>query len=1221
MPDSIATPIRIGLMPPLTGLVSLYGPEISWAGRIACAEINAAGGVLGRPLELVIVDDGSQPETAVPTAARLIDTHRCVALIGNLLSNSRIAVAGRVSQPRRVPYLNFSFYEGSIHHRYFFNFAALPNQQIDHMIPYMARLAGPKMFFAGSNYEWPRGSIDAAKRALVACGGEVVGEEYLPFGSARLGALLNRVERSGADVFVPYFAGADQIELLNRFDQLGLKSRMAVVMSHFDEAMAAHLAPEVREGFYSSSTYFMGLDTPANHRYLRALAALPEVEALHPEGRGVLTNFGEGTYVCVHAFAQAANCAGSVEPEALVEALEQVVIEAPQGEVRMDPITHHAAVNGHLARCDFAGRFEIIESFGLTAPEIPERYSHLQRRPHPDDAGDKPDGQEHETRAVVPQVAVVGVDDRDRIEYVNRALLKRWGIAEESELLGKPITLLWAEADEPLAEARRNLAEQDEWQGMLQARLSDGSLRQLAVVAEPTLRADARAGYTLACIDTEPPSASQTSPFGPEQMLSMADVAVLAISAESMVIEANRRAAELFGYRGDEMVGLALEQLIPPQYRQRHGQLIQRFLNGPEHERRMGMRTEVSGYRKDGSSFPAAASISKVMSNGEWVLVVTLSDITDRKVAEEELEWRASHDTLTGLPNRALIRERLAHALTRSRTQGHGVGVLFIDLDGFKLVNDSHGHATGDALLKGIAQRLVSHVRPGDTVARLGGDEFVVLCDRVDTAATLTALAERINDLLREPLQLNQHQLFATASIGVALGHGTTHNADDLLRNADAAMYSAKEQGRDGARLFSEEIHEQARRRFDISNGLRQAIERDELEVRFQPILSVDTLQIRGAELLLRWFPSAGEVSPAHFVPIAEMNGAIVPIGKWVFRQACLAEAEWRASFGARAPYISVNVSARQLNDATLVDDFVAILEATGADPERILLELTETSLMSNVNFNLGMLRRLAERGLRVAVDDFGTGYSSLAQLLRLPVSSLKIDREFVDGLDKRHDSRAIVSAVCSMARAMGLGVIAEGVENPRQFDYLRDMGCDHVQGYHFYRPLTAQTMRELLGAAPSETTVLAEHDLYALLYVSQATEPMSPRELQELLKQSRESNRRQGLTGFLLYLNGSFMQLLEGSRPRLLRLLQQLREDPRHHGVRVVYEGVVKQRIFADWSMGFRDLEHLEDDYDFARWRARTLNFVDMSEDARACFNLIAAFATQTQEQSRNAR
>jgi len=246
-------------MPPLTGLVGIYGTEIARAAQVACDEVNEMGGVLGKPLELIIEDDGSLPESAVAAAEKLIDVHHCVAIIGNLLSNSRIAVAYRVAEPRKIPYLNFSFYEGSILSRYFFHFAALPNQQIDRMMPYMRENYGPRMFFAGNNYEWPRGSVDAAKRALVRAGGEVVGEEYAPIGidAQSLEQLLDHVEAAAPDVFVPYFAGADQVNLLTRFTERGLKRHMAVVMGHYDEMMASKLAPEVREGFYSSNTYFM----------------------------------------------------------------------------------------------------------------------------------------------------------------------------------------------------------------------------------------------------------------------------------------------------------------------------------------------------------------------------------------------------------------------------------------------------------------------------------------------------------------------------------------------------------------------------------------------------------------------------------------------------------------------------------------------------------------------------------------------------------------------------------------------------------------------------------------------------------------------------------------------------------------------------------------------------------------------------------------------------
>ncbi|MDH5656944.1 MAG: substrate-binding protein, partial [Spirochaetia bacterium] len=349
-------PVNIGLMPPLTGLVGIYGTEIARAGQIACAEINEAGGVLGRTLQLIIEDDGSLPESSVEAATKLVDDHKCSAIIGNLLSNSRIAVAYRVAEPKKVPYLNFSFYEGSILSRYFFHFAALPNQQIDRMIPIMADKFGKSMFFAGNNYEWPRGSIDAAKKTLLRLGGRILGEEYTSIGVPidQIDLLLDRVEEQKPDVFVPYFAGADQVNLLIRFTERGLKKNMAVVMGHYDEMMASKLSPEVREGFYSSNTYFMSLKTPGNLGYLKRLSSWPGVSGVWPKGNGILTNFGEGAYICVKAFAGAANTAGSIDPEALVDALNTIQISGPQGEVRMDPVSHHARVNTYLSCCNFS---------------------------------------------------------------------------------------------------------------------------------------------------------------------------------------------------------------------------------------------------------------------------------------------------------------------------------------------------------------------------------------------------------------------------------------------------------------------------------------------------------------------------------------------------------------------------------------------------------------------------------------------------------------------------------------------------------------------------------------------------------------------------------------------------------------------------------------------------------------------------------------------------
>lgn len=442
-------PVHLGLMPPMTGIVGMYGQEIVWAARIACDEINERGGVSGRPLELIIEDDGSLPQTAIPAAEKLIDDHQCVAIIGNLLSNSRISVLKQVAEPKRIPLLNFSFYEGSLLSRYFFHFAALPNQQIDKMIPYMAQNFGAKMFFAGNNYEWLRGSIDAAKYALKAIDGDVVGEEYLDIGINQAGIdnLLGEVARSGADVFVPYFAGSDQIMLLTRFTELGLKHHMAVVMGHYDEMMVSKLLPEVREGFYSSNTYFMSVNTLGNKKYLERLAKQPGVNGIWPNGNGILTNFGEGAYQCVYAFAKALNKAGVVEVEALADALETVNVIGPQGKVQMQAKTHRAQVNSYLSRCNANGTFSIIEDFKRILPVIPERYRHFAqidlRKASSNQALTKHLVINDATQKILSfvEMAILITSEEGIIIEANRSACQIFGYANE-ELMGMSMHLL-----------------------------------------------------------------------------------------------------------------------------------------------------------------------------------------------------------------------------------------------------------------------------------------------------------------------------------------------------------------------------------------------------------------------------------------------------------------------------------------------------------------------------------------------------------------------------------------------------------------------------------------------------------------------------------------------------------------------------------------------------------------------------------------------------------
>lgn len=475
--------VKLGLMPPLTGVVDIYGQEIAWAGRIACEEVNESGGVLGRSLELVIEDDGSLPGSAVAAATKLVDQN-CVAIIGNLLSNSRIAVAYQVAEPRKIPYLNFSFYEGSILSRYFFHFAALPNQQIDKMIPYMGSKFGSRMFFAGNNYEWPRGSIDAAKRALAKLDGQVAGEEYSPIGItlADIDLLLDQVEQSGAEVFVPYFAGSDQVHLLTRFTERGLKQRMAVVMGHYDEVMASRLPPAVREGFYSSNTYFMTLDTPENQQYLQRLASRPEVKGIWPQGNGLLTNFGEGTYLCVKAFAKAANQAGSLDPEALVRALETVRVSGPQGSVAMDPVIHHAQVNTYLSRCQADGTFAIVERFGAIPPVLPERYRHLRISQQP--------GLEEDIRLqarmleqMTEAILLVSAEDGS-ILYCSSGVERMFGYTS-SELSGQNFAMLLDPSGQDpqavTATIRERVLRKGLWEGEVRNKTKEGSRLWCAV--------------------------------------------------------------------------------------------------------------------------------------------------------------------------------------------------------------------------------------------------------------------------------------------------------------------------------------------------------------------------------------------------------------------------------------------------------------------------------------------------------------------------------------------------------------------------------------------------------------------------------------------------------------------------------------------------------------------------------------------------------------------
>ena len=594
----------------------------------------------------------------------------------------------------------------------------------------------------------------------------------------------------------------------------------------------------------------------------------------------------------------------------------------------------------------------------------------------------------------------------------------------------------------------------------LRALASDGSYRIVELAATNLLGNPAVAGVLVNMRDvTDRVSMEEALRASEARYRSIVETALEGIwllDSDGQSLFANESLAQILGRDLDEIAKIGAFDVIDLEA---HGRARERLA-----------RRRVAGHevyelpftRGDGQHRVASVSASPLFVNDEYVgSLAMISDITERKHTEIELQRRALYDDVTGLPNRALLQDRLEHAMHR-RPVNKNVAVFFVDVDNFKAVNDSYGHEAGDEVLRQVARRLGTVVREGDTLARFAGDEFVMVCLDVEGELEANALAERLLEVVMQPVEVAGTSINVNASIGISLQDSPSDGAQ-MVRDADSAMLLAKKRGRGRHVMFDAKVAHQSRYHLEDVRELRNALDRGEVTVYFQPQIDLADGTVCSVEALARWrHPSRGLLGPGEFISLAEASGLINQLGRHVLQVACAQAAQWARELREPIP-VAVNVSARQLDDVELPATVRDALDQAHLPPELLGLEITETAVMSDPERALRVLTELHDDGVRVAIDDFGTGYSSLSHLKRLPVDEIKIDREFVDGVGQETDDRSIVNAVVSMAQALDLRVVGEGVETADQAQALRSMGCDVVQGFLFGHPTTAEQMTDLL--------------------------------------------------------------------------------------------------------------------------------------------------------------
>jgi len=650
----------------------------------------------------------------------------------------------------------------------------------------------------------------------------------------------------------------------------------------------------------------------------------------------------------------------------------------------------------------------------------------------------------------------------------NQSELDTLGYQRE-EYVGRNIAQFFVDP-QPAADALRRLRTGETLHNVeTRMRRRDGSIRHGLTNANGLLVGGQLIHARWATLDVTERQLAEQALTQFKAMVESVDDAVIGKTLEGTITSWNPAAARLYGYSAEEVIGKPIALLAPPDRVDELPRMLERLRRGERIEHH-----ETTRLRKDGTRVEVSISVSPILDpQGRPVGATAIAyDVTARKQAEQQLVHGALHDALTDLPNRAYFVERVSQALARVRRDpAYRVAVLFVDFDNFKAVNDSLGHAAGDRLLAEIADRLRTCVRPGDVVARLGGDEFTLLLEEITGLPDAEHAARRIEDSLATPFTLEGREVLATASIGVALSEPDYGQPQDLLRDADLAMYHAKEQGRARFQVFDVAMRDSAQARFGMEADLRNALERDELRLVFQPIVELETGRVHGFEALLRWHhPKRGVILPLDFVPLAEQTGLIVPIGSWVLQEACRQARRWQETFPAAAALrISVNLSAKQLAHPRIVEDVRTALQAAGLAPPCLALEISERVLLDSVESSTTALSQLRGLNVELHMDDFGTGYSSLSSLPRFPLQGIKVDRSFVHRMGARRTDLEIVRSIVDLAGNLGLGVMAEGVETVTQRARLIAFGCRLGQGYLFAKPVEPTAAGALL-AEPEES-------------------------------------------------------------------------------------------------------------------------------------------------------